>query len=158
WQSRGFTDDSDFRVLLDYFDIRTEDQIGQLATTTTLANWIFGAASTNNGTATVLNCNDPITANYVLWQASTTTNNNATGVTGVTKASDINVLKLEFGNGPGQPTAGLDLTMDYNFRLGPADVSLGTTITNVEVFTFDVTKLAGVALDTGDKRLGQLNF
>jgi outer membrane receptor protein involved in Fe transport len=157
WQSRGFTEDSDFRVLLDYFDIQTKDQIGALATTAILGNYIFGAASTNNGNATVLNCADPITANNVIWSASATAPNGQC-ITGVTKASDINVLKLQTGNGPGQHTAGLDLTVDYSFTLGAFNVALGTTVTNVEIFDFSASKLDGVALDTGDKRLGQLNF
>ncbi|HEV7693619.1 MAG TPA: TonB-dependent receptor [Hyphomonadaceae bacterium] len=158
WNSQGLTPDSKLTVSLDYFDIKTEDQIGQLATTTQLANWIFGASSGNTGTATVLNCADPITQNYVLWQASATTNNNGSCITGVTRASDINVLKLEFGNGPGQHTAGLDLAVDYEFPVGEADVTLGTTVTNVEIFQFTPTILGGVKIDSGDQRLGQLNF
>jgi outer membrane receptor protein involved in Fe transport len=157
WSSRGLTEDSDFRVLLDYFDIQTKDQIGALATTTILGNYIFGASSTNTGTAKVLNCADPITSNNVIWQ-STATAPNGQCITGVTQASDINVLKLQTGNGPGQHTAGLDLTVDYSFSLGAFNIALGTTVTNVETFTFSESKLDGVALDKGDKRLGQLNF
>src|SRR5205085_9255297 len=44
WQSKGFADDHDMRIILDYFDIRTQDEIsvaGGVADVNDIANRIY---------------------------------------------------------------------------------------------------------------------
>jgi outer membrane receptor protein involved in Fe transport len=44
WQSQGFGADHSFRLIVDYFDIRTEDQIGQIADPNQIASLVFNGA------------------------------------------------------------------------------------------------------------------
>lgn len=155
WQSRGFAEDHEFRVIVDYFDIETEDEIGLLASANTIANAVFSISPTGtgnvptNGTA-LANCAHPLIGRVTF--------NGGACVQGVTNADNFANITTAFGNGPGQHTAGYDVTVDYSFNAFDGEIRLGTTVTRVETFEFSETTLDGYLLDPGDDRLGTLNF
>lgn len=155
WQSRGFADDHDFRLIVDYFDIETEDEIGLLASANTIAGAVFSLSPTGtgnvptNGTA-LADCSHPLIGRVTF--------NGGACVQGVTNADNFASISTAFGNGPGQHTAGFDVTVDYSFNALDGEIRLGTTVTKVETFEFSQTTLDGYLLDPGDDRLGTLNF
>ena len=154
WQSRGFADDHDFRVILDYFDIETEDELGLLASANTIAGSVFSISPTggsvpNNGTA-LANCSHPLIHRVTF--------NGGTCTQGVTNANDFSSISTSFGNGPGQHTAGYDLQVDYSFPAFDGEIRLGFTATKVEKFDFTAASLDGFQLNSGDDRLGTMNF
>lgn len=155
WQSRGFADDHDLRIIVDYFDIETEDELGGLASANDIAGAVFsippaGETSVpNNGTA-LADCSHPL--------VNRVTFNGGACVQGVTSANDFANITTAFGNGPGQHTAGFDLSVDYSFPAFAGDMRLGLTATKVETFDFTETTLDGYVLDPGQDRLGVLNF
>jgi iron complex outermembrane recepter protein len=147
WQSQGFTSDSSFTFLLDYFDIETEDEIGLLASVNDIAGVVFPGA--NNGTAQA-NCSHPL--------ISRVTFNGGACVQGVTLARDFSQIRTDFGNGPGQTTAGFDLQIDYTMPIGPGEASVGVTATQVTELKSGPTSLDGFLISGGDDRLGFRNF
>ncbi len=154
WQSEGFTDGSLFRFIVDYFDIETTDELGLLASANQIASAVFSVSPTGsgavptNGTA-LANCAHPL-AGRVLFNGSC--------VQGVTSAADFASIRTEFGNGPGQHTAGYDIQTSYSFPFYQGDLSLGLTATIVDTFEFTETILDGFVLNPGEDRLGFLNF
>jgi hypothetical protein len=77
---------------------------------------------------------------------------------GVTNANDFASISTSFGNGPGQHTAGYDLQTDYSFPALDGEIRLGLTVTKVEIFDFTAASLDGFQLNSGDDRLGTMNF
>jgi iron complex outermembrane recepter protein len=155
WQSQGFTADSFFRLIVDYFNIETQDELGYLATANEIASGVFSIAPENalaswrtNGTA-LANCSHPL-VNRVTF--------NGTCVQGTTNANDFASIRRDYGNGPGQTTAGLDIQAMYSFAVYRGDLRLGLTATNIRKFELSATVLDGYVLDPGADRLGQLNF
>jgi len=49
WQSQGFASDHDFRFIVDYFKIETEDEIGLLANFNQIADAVFAVRATPTG-------------------------------------------------------------------------------------------------------------
>lgn len=147
WSSKGFTSDADLRIIVDYFDIKTEKEIGLLASVNDIAAVVFPGV--NTGTA-LANCSSPFISRVSF--------NSGTCIQGVTSARDFSSIRTDFGNGPGQHTAGIDIQADYTMPVGPGDLSLGLTATEITKFFVDVKTLDGVALDAGDNKLGTLNF
>ena len=46
WQSQGFAPDHDLRIIVDYFDIKTEDELGLLASANEIAAGVFRFGAT----------------------------------------------------------------------------------------------------------------
>jgi iron complex outermembrane receptor protein len=147
WQSRGFADDHDMLLIVDYFDIRTEGEIGQLADPNQIANLIYNGAG-----GTITTC-DPAT--QPLLNRITFNNGCTVGMGAVGTFASIQTI---IGNGPGQTTNGVDIQATYHLPLGPGDLTLGLTATRVLELITGPTSLDGVVISTGDDRLGTLNF
>jgi iron complex outermembrane recepter protein len=147
WQSRGFAADHRFRFILDYFDIRTQDQIGQIADPNQIASLVFNGAG-----GTITTC-DP--AAQPLLNRITFNSGCRVGMSGVGSFSSVSTL---YGNGPGQTTSGFDLQTGYDLSVGPGDLSLDITATRVTKLETGPTQLDGVVVSTADNRLGTLNF
>lgn len=147
WDSRGLRGDHRFRFILDYFDIETEDQIGQIADPNQIASLVF-----NGPGGTITTC-DP--AAQPLLNRITFNSGCAVGMSGVGSFSMVTTL---FGNGPGQTTKGFDLQTSYALPLGRGDFSAELTATRVTELKTGPTELDGVTVSTGDDRLGYLNF
>ncbi|RAK52801.1 TonB-dependent receptor domain-containing protein [Phenylobacterium deserti] len=147
WQSRGLMDGHTFRAIVDYFDIRTQDEIGQVADPNQIASLVF-----NGPGGTITTC-DP--ARQPLLQRITFNAGCAVGMSGVGTFSGLSTL---VGNGPGQTTNGFDIQADYTLPVGNGDLSLNLTATRVTELRTGPTSLDGVVVSTGDDRLGTLNF
>lgn len=154
WQSEGFSDGSRFRLIVDYFNIETENELGLLASANQIASAVFsippsGSGSVpTNGTA-LANCAHPLAGRVTF---------NGSCVQGVTTAADFASIRTEFGNGPGQTTAGFDIQTSYSFPAFQGDLSLSVTATKIQKFDFTETVLDGFVIDPGADRLGFLNF
>jgi iron complex outermembrane receptor protein len=147
WQSQGFAADHDLRIILDYFDIETEDELGVLATVNQIAEAVFPGA---NSPTTLANCASPL--------INRITFNGGACVQGVTRASDFSSIRTDFGNGPGQHTAGFDLQITYDLPVGPGDLTLNITATQVTKDENTAAVLDGFTVAPADDRLGFLNF
>jgi iron complex outermembrane receptor protein len=165
WQSEGFAPDHDLSIIVDYFDIETEDELGVLASNEQIANGVFrfrpdGTAfanqdgtllgtAVNNGTA-LADCSHPL--------ISRITFNSGACVQGTTNALQLNSIRTDFGNGPGQHIAGYDINVTYTLPLGPGDLTANVTATKVEVDENTATILDGFQIAPPDDRLGFFNF
>jgi len=174
WQSQGFAPDHDLSIIVDYFDIETEDELGLLATANQIADGVFrygptaaGIAAPTSGmafatqqgvlTGTAVNsglayadCSHPL--------ISRVTFNGGPCVQGVTQANALNTIRTDFGNGPGQHTAGFDVQINYSLPFGPGDLTVAATATKVEVDENTATELDGFTVAPADDRLGFLNY
>lgn len=167
WQSQGFSPDHDLSIILDYFDIETEDELGTLATNEQIANGVFrfnalgvafanrdgtaitGQTAVNNGTA-LADCSHPL--------ISRVTFNGGACVQGTTNALQLNSIRTDFGNGPGQHTAGFDLQVSYTLPVGDGDLTIAATATHVTKDENSATVLDGFQVAPADDRLGFLNY
>ena len=147
WQSQGFASDHDFRLIVDYFNIETQDEITQIADPNQIANLVFNGAGGRTTTC------DP--AVQPLLRRVTFNNGCTVGMSAVGSFASISTA---FGNGPGQTTNGFDVQANYTMPLGAGDLSLALTATNVTELRTGPTSLDGVTVSTGDDRLGTLNF
>ncbi len=147
WQSEGFAADHNLRIILDYFDIETEDELGLLATVNDIAASIFPGVNTG---AALANCAHPLISRVSF--------NGGVCTQGVTTARDFSSIKTEFGNGPGQHTAGYDLQISYDLPFGPGDLTLSATATQTTTDENTATILDGFTVAPADDRLGFLNF
>ena len=147
WKSRGFSADHTFRFILDYFDIRTQDQIGQIADPNQIASLVF-----NGPGGTISTCDPTVQPllNRVTFNTGCTV-----GMSGVGSFSSVST---RYGNGPGQSTNGFDLQIAYGLPVGPGDLLLDLTTTRITELKTGPTSLDGVVISTGDDRLGTLNF
>ena len=147
WQSPGFVDGHYFSLIVDYFDIRTEDQIGEVADPNQIANLVFNGPG---GTITTCDANAQPLLRRVTFNAGC-----AVGMSGVGSFSSI---ATRYGNGAGQTTNGFDVQANYELPFGPGDLSLGLNATLVTELKTGATQLDGVTISAGDDRLGKLNF
>jgi outer membrane receptor protein involved in Fe transport len=147
WDSQGFAPDHGFRFIVDYFDIRTEDEIGQIADPNQIANLVFNGAG---GTITTCDPNVQPLLRRVTFNSGCTV-----GMSGIGSFSSVSTT---VGNGPGQTTNGYDFQVSYTMPAGPGDLSLDVTATKVTELRTGPTALDGVTISTGDNRLGTLNF
>jgi iron complex outermembrane receptor protein len=148
WESRGFSADHKLQVTVDYFDIRTKDEIGQIADVNQIANLVFSGAN-----STVLTCDPTVQPliNRVTF--------NAGCVAGVTSAvGGFSSISTVVGNGPGQSTNGIDVQVTYRMPLGKGDLTLDLTGTDVLKLVTGPTTLDGVVVAPSQNRLGNLNF
>lgn len=112
WQSAGFKDDHRFRVLVDYFNIETEDTLGLLATSTDIYEAVFAGGVTN--------CNHPLVHRVTF---------NGPCVQG--SAPSFADIRTDFGNGPGQEVAGVDIQLNYGLPVYKGDLRMGLTATRM---------------------------
>jgi outer membrane receptor protein involved in Fe transport len=147
WQSAGLRDDHEFSFILDYFDIQTENQIGQIADPNQIASLVFNGAG---GTITTCDPNAQPLLNRITFNAGC-----AVGMSGVGSFAMVTTL---FGNGPGQTTNGFDLQTRYTMPMGRGTFTAGLTATKITELKTGPTQLDGVTVSTGDDRLGFLNF
>jgi iron complex outermembrane recepter protein len=150
WQSKGFAPDHNFQLIVDYFDIVTEDEIGQIADPLTIARLVYNGGPANNGTITTC---DP--AVQPLLNRVTFNNGCTVGMSAIGSFASIQTL---VGNGPGQTTNGVDVQATYSLPFWSGDLTLGLTATQVLELSTGPTSLDGVVVSTGDNRLGTLNF
>ncbi len=147
WQSEGFAHDHHFQFIIDYFNIETQDQIGQIADPNQIASLVFNGAG---GTITTCDPNVQPLLNRITFNSACTV-----GMSGVGSFSQVTTL---YGNGPGQTTNGFDIQANYTMPFGPGDLTLDVTATKLTELRTGPTKLDGVTVSTGDDRLGTLNF
>ncbi len=147
WDSQGFSPDHDFRLIVDYYNIETEDQIGQIADPNTIASLVFNGAG---NTITTCDPNVQPLVRRISFNGAC-----AVGLSGATGFSMVDTL---YGNGPGQTTNGFDVQATYALPFGPGDLSLDLTATKITELRTGPTSLDGVTISTGDDRLGTLNF
>lgn len=178
WQSQGFAADHDLRVIVDYFDIETEDELGLLASANDIAAGVFrygasaaglanptdanafadrqgqtlsGSTAVNNGTA-YADCSHPLVA-------SGRVSFNGGGCTqGTTQANALNSIRTDYGNGPGQHIAGFDVQINYSLPVAGGDLTLGFTATQVTKDENSASTIDGFEIKPIDDRLGDLNF
>jgi iron complex outermembrane recepter protein len=150
WQSDGFAPGHDLRIIVDYFNIETQDEIGQLAELNKIANLVFNGGTSSNGTITTCDPNVQPLLNRVTL--------NSTCTIGMSAVTGLASVQTVLGNGPGQSTAGIDYQVSYKMPAGPGDLSLDFTATQVTKLFTGPTTLDGVSITTGDDRLGTLNF
>jgi len=147
WQSRGFADDHDLRIIVDYFNIQTEDEIAQIADPNDIANLIFNGPG---GTTTTCDPAKQPLLNRITFNAGCTVGMSAVG----TFAS----IRTDFGNGPGQKTTGFDLQSSYHMPFWNGDLTLGLDATYLTKLETGATTLDGVTIVPTKDRLGHLNF
>jgi outer membrane receptor protein involved in Fe transport len=147
WQSKGFASDHDMQIILDYFDIRTKDEIAQIADPNDIANLVFNGAG---GTTTTCDPAQQPLLNRVTFNNGCTVGMGAVG----TFAS----IRTQFGNGPGQITTGYDLQSTYHLPAWNGDLTLGLNATYLTKLDTGATVLDGVVIAPVKHRLGHLNF
>jgi len=147
WQSEGFAADHDLQLIVDYFDIETEDELGVLASVNDIAASIFPGVNTG---AALANCSHPLIGRVTF--------NGGACVQGVTTARDFSSIRTDFGNGPGQHIAGFDIQASYTLPVGPGDMTISATATQVVTDENTATVLDGFQVAPADDRLGFLNF
>ncbi len=147
WQSRGLRDDHSFSFILDYFNIETENQIGQIADPNQIASLVFNGAG-----GTITTCDPTV---QPLLRRITFNAACAVGMSGVGSFSMVTTL---FGNGAGQSTNGFDLQTTYTMPVGRGTFSANLTATKITELKTGATQLDGVTVTSGDDRLGYLNF
>ena len=147
WKSEGFASDQRFQLTLDYFDIRTKDQIGQIADPNQIASLVF-----NGPGGTVTTCDPTV---QPLLRRITFNNGCTAGMSGVGSFSSVST---RYGNGPGQITNGVDIQATYDLLVGRGDLTLNLTATRILELKTGATTLDGVVVSPEDNRLGDLNF
>ncbi|MBO9711681.1 TonB-dependent receptor [Sphingomonas sp.] len=147
WDSGGLGQGHRFRLIVDYFDIRTRDEIGQIATPDQIASLVFNGAG---GTITTCDATKQPLLARVTFNAGCTV-----GMSGVGSFSSVSTV---VGNGPGQTTNGFDIQADYTLPLGGGELGLHGAATILTALRTGPTALDGVTVSTGDDRLGTLNF
>lgn len=154
WQSQGFSPDHDFRFIVDYFDIETENEIAELAS----HNQILFAStlSTTSGGFNLIDCSSPFISRIDF--SDTPTSPGGACVQGQTTSNDFSVIRSEVGNAFGQTTNGIDYQMQYRMPVGMGDLTLDVTATQVTEQTVSERTLDGIVVEEAEDRLGFLNF
>ena len=138
WQSQGFAPSHDISIIVDYFDIHTMGEIGEISPHNFIANAVFGAADP---------CTHPLVGR-IEFNGGVCTGNPA----------DLNRVTTEFGNGSDQMTSGFDYQINYQFPIGAADATFGLTGTSITELSTSPRILDGFEVTPEDDRLGFLNF
>lgn len=154
WQSQGFAGDHDFRLIVDYFNIETKDEIGTLANFNQIASAIF-TGPTVSGFASA-NCSHPLIGRVTF--SDTPTSPGGACVQGQTNADNFSVISTVQGNAFGQTTAGYDIQAQYSLPLGGGDLILDATATRMTELMTSARVLDGVVVSASDNRLGFSNF
>ncbi len=155
WQSQGFSPDHDFRFIVDYFDIETENEIAELAS----HNQILAASTVGSALGSgfyLMDCSSPF-INRIDF-SDTPTSPGGACVQGTTTSDNFSLIRSEVGNAFGQTTNGVDYQVQYRMPLGSGDLTLDVTATNVLEQTVSARFLDGVEVESAEDRLGFLNF
>jgi iron complex outermembrane receptor protein len=137
--------DQDLQIIVDYYDIETEDELGLVASTNDIANSIFSATAPN-----LADCSHPLIHRVTF--------NGGACVQGVTTARDFASIRTDFGNGPGQHVTGIDFQVNYGIGIGPGRLNVGLNASKVLTNETTATILDGFEVKPADDRLGYLNF
>ncbi|MES2896193.1 MAG: TonB-dependent receptor [Pseudomonadota bacterium] len=143
----GIFEAYDFRVIVDYWNFKIEDQI------TTVPAQIVATAVGGVGSGTqFVNCGSAL-------RSLITFNNNNACVQGVTIGNDIQRVKSDTVNGPEMKIAGIDVSIDYR----NADVWGGNFATGVSVshlLKYDVAEFSvgGALVSKAYEALGYTNY
>ncbi|RYZ13712.1 MAG: TonB-dependent receptor [Alphaproteobacteria bacterium] len=148
WQSEGFSPDHNFRFIVDYFSIETENEFRQLAT----YNQIFD--SVWNATDSYTPCDHPL-ASRIAYQATATSPGGICSAT--TVPTDLGRVTTEYGNGPGIITNGFDYQIDYSMPVGPGDFMIGASATQLKAIEDTAVNIDGFQIFASRNRLGNLN-
>lgn len=153
WQSQGLTPASNAQFIVDYFSIETEDELGLLASANDVADAVFsippeGDTVPTDGTA-LADCSHPLVGRVTF---------NGSCVQGETTADDFSAIRTDFGNGPGQTTAGYDFQVQYDLPVYEGNLRLGATATWIREFELGETSLDGFQIVPPEDQLGFLNF
>ena len=160
WQSEGFAADHNFSFIVDYFNIETENEFRALATTNQILNAVYSTTDSFNP------CNHPL-AGRVRYQDTPTTPGGicnpanpptTTPAATATLTTSLASVSTVFGNGPGVITNGIDYQLDYGLPVGPGDLSIGATATQVLELKDTAAVLDGFTVEAGSNRLGELNL
>lgn len=146
-QGSGFVSGHRFRLIVDYFNIKTRDEIGQIATPEQIANLVFNGAG---GTITTCDPNLQPLLGRVTFNSPCSVGQSAVGA--------FSSIRTLVGNGPGQTTDGIDVQASYTMPVGTGELTLDMSATRVLTLRTGPTSLDGVVISTGDNRLGTLNF
>ncbi len=150
WQSEGFGSGHDFSFTLDYFDIQTEGEIGQLATNDQIASAVFDA------TTLLADCNSPFIDRILLNPDPVRAPGGV--CTNLTHIDDLNNVITDIGNGSDQLTSGFDFQANYSFPISEAMMTVGATGTYLTKLETSARMLDGVEVAPADDRLGFVNF
>jgi iron complex outermembrane recepter protein len=150
WQSQGFASGHDLRIIVDYFNIETEDEIGQLADPNDIVNLVFNGGTSSNGAITTCDTAVQPLLNQITFNSPCTV--------GMTAVGNFSSVSTEYGNGPGQKTNGIDYQINYDMPVGPGELSLNLTATQVLELVTGASYLNGGLVKAADDRLGTLNF
>ena len=157
WKSQGFGADHDLSLIVDYFDIETKDEIGQLASINDIVNSVFsGAAVPGQAGYFFADCSSPFLARVQLNDSPQSPG--GTCIQGTTHSDQIGSIFTDLGNGAGNHTAGFDIQANYTLPVGPGDLSLDATATVMTTMEREATTLDGVVITAADNRLGFLNY
>lgn len=154
WQSQGFSPDHDFRFIVDYFDIETEDEIAELASHNQILN--ASTLSTQVGGFNLIDCSSPF-INRISF-SDTPTSPGGACVQGQTTSDNFSVIRGEVGNAFGQTTNGFDYQITYTMPAGEGDLTFDVTATQVSEQTVSERRLDGIVVQAAEDRLGNLNF
>jgi iron complex outermembrane recepter protein len=144
-----FGADQDLQIILDYFDIETEDELGLVATANDIADSVFNIPGATATALRLADCSHPLISRVTF---------NSPCVQGVTNAGNFSSIRTDFGNGPGQHTAGFDLQLNYGIGIGPGTLTFGINATKVVKDEDTAVVLDGFTVKAPDDRLGDLNF
>lgn len=149
WNSDGFAPDHNLSVTIDYFDIQTEGEIGQLATNDQIASAVFDA------TTKLADCSHALIGRVFLNDSANSPGGTCTAATSV---ADLNYTVTEIGNGSDQLTSGIDFQINYDMPIGAADLTFGVTGTKLTKLETTARMLDGFEVEAADDRLGYVNF
>jgi len=184
WQSDGFAPEHSLSVIVDYFDIETENELGLLATANEIADGVFRynstAAGQANPTDTMAFANRDGTripsgvgiglrplptgatayadCSHPLVLSGRVQFNGGACVQGTTQASALNLVRTDYGNGPGQHTAGYDVQVMYDLPFFGGDLTLMANATYTTKDENTASVIDGFTIKPIDDRLGDLNY
>ncbi|MGD9811968.1 MAG: TonB-dependent receptor, partial [Sphingobium sp.] len=142
-EGRGFGSDHRFQIIVDYFNIKTKDEIGQVADVNQIANLVF------NGPGGTISTCDPAVQPLL-----NRVNFNVACAVGLPATGAFSSVATLIGNGPGQSTNGIDLQAMYTAPVGAGDLTLNLNATRVLGLKTGATSLDGVVISNGDDRNG----
>jgi len=156
WQSQGFAPDHDLSIIVDYFNIETENEIGEVATHNQIANAVFSGFGTNAAGQALANCSHPLVGRVTFNDTAQSPGGVCTQ--GLTSSDNFSSISTIFGNGPGQKTNGIDIQAKYLMPFAGGDLTFDLTATRVLELETGPASIDGFQVTAGDDRLGTLNF
>ncbi|MEZ5552533.1 MAG: TonB-dependent receptor [Pseudomonadales bacterium] len=142
--------DGDVLASVDYWSVKTQDELGLLASANDIANAVFSINNPASGGFKFADCSSPF--------ISRVTFNGGACVQGTTTADDFSNITTAYGNGPGQTTNGLDIRLEYGMAAFEGEMRFTLQATNILKYETTPTILDGVTLIPTDDKLGYLGF